>query len=150
MTSSLYIDRWSHPLCSVQRRFKSSLSFKLTYRIIWILQYCNMFLDLTFIWPCILIISIVKPTRCTIFKFIEYHSTCFGRSFLPSSGVKDCTHSIRYISYRLVECLLAGTRWNCLHFHLVPDSKQSANLYDISDVCSLKLLIMEGKTVRNM
>ena len=35
-------------------------------------------------------ISIVKPTRCTIFffKFIEYHSTCLGQSFRPSSGVK--------------------------------------------------------------
>jgi len=53
-------------------------------------------------------ISIVKPTRCTIFEFIEYHSTCFGRSFRPSSGVRDCTYSIRYMSYRLVDCLLAG------------------------------------------
>jgi hypothetical protein len=31
-------------------------------------------------------ISIVTPTRCTIFEFIEYHSTCFGRTFRPSSG----------------------------------------------------------------
>ena len=57
-------------------------------------------------------ISTVKPTRCTIFKFTEYHSTCFGWSFRPSSGVQDCTHSIRYMSYRLVDCMLAGTRWN--------------------------------------
>ena len=71
-------------------------------------------------------ISIVKLTRCTIFEFIEYHSTCFGRSFRLSSGVQDCIHSIRYMSYRLVACLLAGTR-----FHLVPASKQSTNLYDI-------------------
>jgi len=54
-------------------------------------------------------ISIVKPTRCTIFEFIEYHFTCFGRSFRPSSGVQDYTHSISW--------LLA--------------SKQSTNLYDI-------------------
>jgi len=45
-------------------------------------------------------------------KLIEYHSTGFGRSFCPSSGVQDCTHSIRYMSYGLVECLLACTRWN--------------------------------------
>jgi len=32
-------------------------------------------------------ISIVKPTRCTIFDYIEYHSTCFGRSFRPLTGV---------------------------------------------------------------
>jgi hypothetical protein len=47
-------------------------------------------------------ISTVKPTRCTIFEFIEYHSTCYGRSFRPSSGVQDCTQSIMYMSY-----------WNC-------------------------------------
>jgi len=74
-------------------------------------------------------LSIVKPTRCAIFEFIEYHSTCFGRSFHPSSGVQDCTQCIKYMSYRLVDCLLAGTRWNS--FHLVPASKQSTNLYDI-------------------
>jgi hypothetical protein len=68
-------------------------------------------------------ISIVKPTRCTIFEFIKYHSTCFGRSFRPSSGVQDCTHSIRYMSYRLVDCLLAGTRWNLMLYvqSLTPD-----------------------------
>jgi len=56
-------------------------------------------------------ISIVKPIRCTIFEFIEYHYTCFGRSFRPSSGVLDCTHSISYMSYSLADCLLAGTWW---------------------------------------
>jgi len=47
------------------------------------------------------------------------------------------------MSYRLIDCLLAGTRWNKFHldcllagmrwnkFHLVPTSKQSTNLYDI-------------------
>jgi hypothetical protein len=54
--------------------------------------------------------SVVNPTRCTIFEFIEYHFTCFGRSFLLSSGVQYCTHSIRCMSYRLVDCLLSGTR----------------------------------------
>jgi len=74
-------------------------------------------------------ISIVKPTRCTIFEFIEYHSTRFGRSFCPSSGVQYSTHGISYMSYLLVDCLLAGTRWN--EFHLVPARKQSTNLYDL-------------------
>jgi len=59
--------------------------------------------------------------------FTEYHSTCFGRSFRPSSGVQDCTYSIKYMSYRLADCLLAGTRWN--RFHLVPARKQTTNLY---------------------
>jgi hypothetical protein len=42
-------------------------------------------------------LSIAKPTRCTIFKFIECNSTCFGRSFRPSSGVQGCTNSIKYV-----------------------------------------------------
>jgi hypothetical protein len=73
-----------------------------------------------------LYISIEKPSRCTICDFIEYHSTCFGRSFRPSSGVQDYTYSNTYMSYKFVDCMLAGTRWN-----LVPSSKQSTNLYDI-------------------
>jgi len=64
-----------------------------------------------------------------MFEFIEKHSTCFGRSFRPTSGIQDCTQIIRYMSYRLADCLLAGTRWNCSH--LVPASKQPTNLYDI-------------------
>ena len=64
----------------------------------------------------ITVLSIEKPTRCTIFEFIEYHSMCFGRSFRPSSGVQDCTHSISYMSYKLVDCLLAGTRCTIFEF----------------------------------
>ena len=61
-------------------------------------------------------ISIVEPTICTIFEFIEYHSTCFGRSFCPSSGVPRLyiQHQVYVIQ---VSWLLA--------------SKQSTNQYDI-------------------
>jgi len=31
---------------------------------------------------------------------LEWQSTCFGRSFCPSSGVKDCTYSNRHLSNR--------------------------------------------------
>jgi hypothetical protein len=58
-----------------------------------------------------LLICTVKPTGSSIFEFIEYHSTCFRRSFRPSSGVQDCTHRIRYMSYRLDDF----TRWNSFH-----------------------------------
>ena len=64
------------------------------------------------------IFSIVKPTRCTtsqIYFILEQHSTHFGRSLRPSSGVSDCTYSTRYMSYRFCGCLLA----------------QPQNLYDI-------------------
>jgi len=46
------------------------------------------------------IIPIVKPTRCTIvsnYFILEWHSTCFRRSFRPSSGVQDCTYSNRHL-----------------------------------------------------
>jgi len=42
------------------------------------------------------IISIVKPTGCTNVSnlfILEWHSTCFGRSFRPSPGVQHCTYS---------------------------------------------------------
>jgi hypothetical protein len=55
--------------------------------------------------------SIVKPTRYTIFEFIEYHSTCFGRS--------------------------TGHKME-LQFDLLTGSMQSTNLYDIPDaVCTV-------------
>ena len=47
----------------------------------------------------ICLISLVKPTRCTSVSnlfILEWHSTCFGRSFRSLSGVQDCTYSNRY------------------------------------------------------
>jgi len=91
--------------------------------------------------------------------------TCFGRSFRPSAGVQDCTNNIRYMSYRLVDCLLAGTRWNVVTsldetFHLVMELRFISCLlasgeltcmtYTWCCMYSLELLMMDGKTVRNM
>jgi len=42
-----------------------------------------------------------------IYFILEWHSTCFVRSFRPSSGVQDCTYSNRYMSNRYC-CLLAS------------------------------------------
>ena len=50
------------------------------------------------------IISIVKPTRCTNvsnYIILEWHSTCFGRSFRPSSEVKT-VHTARGICQTLI------------------------------------------------
>ena len=44
-----------------------------------------------------------------IYFILEWHSTSFGLSFHPSSGVQDCTYSNRHMSDTAV-CLLAGTR----------------------------------------
>jgi len=42
-----------------------------------------------------------------IYFILELHSTCFGRSFSPSSAVQDCTYSNRHMSNRYC-CLLAS------------------------------------------
>jgi len=65
------------------------------------------------------IISIVKPTRCTsVSNFIlEWYSTCFGRSFLPSSGVQDCTYSNSHLSNRYC-CLLANKQSEVSVWHM--------------------------------
>ena len=64
-------------------------------------------------------ISIVKPTRYTnvsdLFIFGR-HSTCCGRSFRPSSGVQDCTHSNRHMS-NIYCCLLATFIYFILEWH---------------------------------
>ena len=57
------------------------------------------------------IIPIVKPTRCASVSnlfILERHSTCFGRSFLPSSAVQDCTYSNRHMSNRYCWLLASG------------------------------------------
>ena len=74
-------------------------------------------------------ISIVQPTRCIIFEFIEYQSACCGGSFRPSSGVQDCTHSIRYMSYSLLA-----------------SSQLTFMTYNWGYLYSLELLMMDGKT----
>jgi hypothetical protein len=59
---------------------------------------------------CYNIISIVKRTRCASVLnlfILEWHPTCFWRSFCPSSGVQDCTYSNRRMSNRC--CWLLGS-----------------------------------------
>jgi len=58
-----------------------------------------------------------------IYLILQWHSTCFGRSFCPSSGVQDCTYSKRHMSNRYC-CLLASgyplasRRWSLLAEHV--------------------------------
>jgi len=56
-----------------------------------------------------------------IYFIWKWHSTCFGRSFRPSSGVQDCTYSNRHLSNRYC-CLLASG---------YPLASRQQNLYDI-------------------
>jgi hypothetical protein len=52
---------------------------------------------------------LIAASSCVVHLNLNY-STGFGRSFRPSSGVQDCTYIISYMSYRLADCMLAGTR----------------------------------------
>jgi len=77
--------------------------------------------------------SVVKPTKCTKVSnlfCLESHSTCFGRSFRPSSGVQDCTYSNRHVSNRYCR-LLASVRTVC------PSIIRSSRLYCWTAVCLL-------------
>jgi len=42
-----------------------------------------------------------------IYLILEWHSTCFGRSLCPSSGVQGCAYGSRHLSNRYC-CLLAS------------------------------------------
>jgi len=42
-----------------------------------------------------------------IYFILEWHSTCFRRSFRPSTGVQDCTYSNRHLSNRYC-CMFAS------------------------------------------
>ena len=69
------------------------------------------YIGLTFIWPCVVIYFYSKTNQMHQYlKFIllELQSTCFGRCFRPSSGVKNCTYSNRHMSNRYCYCLLAS------------------------------------------
>jgi len=43
-------------------------------------------------------------------------STCFGRSFRPSSRAQNCTYGNRHMSNSCCYLLLAGTKWNWVPF----------------------------------
>ena len=74
-----------------------------------------------------------------IYFILEWHSTCFGRSLRPSSGVQDCTYSNRHMSNRY--CCLLATAY--------PLASWKQYLFGCC-MYSLELLMIDGKTVRNM
>ena len=67
--------------------------------------------------------------------------TCFGRSFRPSSGAQNCTYGNRHMSNSCCYLLLAGT---------LAAGKSSCLTYGCCRMSSFELLMMDGKTVRNM
>jgi hypothetical protein len=84
---------------------------------------------------------IVQPTRCTgylkLFMTVN-RSTCYGRSFHLSSGAQKFLKQQRCMSNSCCYLLHSGMR--------------SQQLFDLHRSCirSFELLMMDGKTVRNM
>jgi len=71
-------------------------------------------LDLKLIGRCIVIYFYSKTNQkhqCLKFILFWNNSTCFGRSFRPSSGVHDCTCSNRHMSNRYCGLLANGNEF---------------------------------------
>ena len=95
---------------------------------------------------------IIKPNRCTNFSnlFLEWNSTCFGQFPRPSSGVFSLYTQQWYMSYRFVDCLRAGSGWNCSSIPILVASCQQTCMTYHCYVYSEKILMMDRGTVRNM
>jgi hypothetical protein len=68
--------------------------------------------NLTFIGLCIVIYSYRTTNKMHLFLklfVLVKHSTCFRRSFCPSSGAQDCTYSCCYL---LLEQQVAAAVWH--------------------------------------
>jgi len=83
--------------------------------------------------------KINKTHQCLKFILFWDDTTCFGRSFRPSSAVQDCTYSNRHLS----------NRYCCVHASGYPLASRQQYLFE-SCMYSLELRMMGGKTVRNM
>jgi hypothetical protein len=115
----------------------------------WILQTMNGRF-LMFTGPCIVIYSYSKTNQMHLFLkifILAKHSTCFRQSFRPSSGAQDCTYSNRHTSNNCCYLPLVATRWQCnsISFPLAAGSS-SFLTYAFCCMCSLELLMMDGKT----
>jgi hypothetical protein len=69
---------------------------------------------------------IVEPTRYTCYHklfILVKHSTCFGRSFRPSSGVQNCVYSNGLCQTAADTCCYR--RWDRTQFRLIPEQVTS-------------------------
>jgi len=107
-------------------------------------NYC---LNLTFIGPCIVTYSCSTTNKMHLFLkllILVKRPTRFGRSFRPSSGAQNCTYGNMHMSNSSCYLLLAGTK------SPLAAGSRSYMTYACCRMCSFELLMMDGKTVRNM
>ena len=60
-------------------------------------------------------ISIVKPTRCTLFPSLLNITLHVSDGFSVHHQESKTVHTASGICHSFVDCLLAGTRWNSVH-----------------------------------
>jgi len=66
-----------------------------------------------------------------IYFILEWHSTCFGRSFRPSPAVQDCTYSNMHMWSRyccLPRPVVPKFSWDCTTSHYDPPKTSAATL----------------------
>jgi len=114
---------------------------------------------LTFIGPCIAIYSYSTTNKMHLFLklfILVKRSTCFGRSVRPSSGAQNCTYINGICQTAAATCCYrewdgTGSKLRIQQWYM-SDSCCYLLLFDIYRCCipSFELLMMSGKTVRNM
>jgi hypothetical protein len=107
-------------------------------------------------YSCTFLFLIVQPTRCTIFSDLFYFVIALYtfRTVLPSiiRSLKT-VHTASGVCQTDFCWLLASRNEMELQFRFIPTSKQSPeSVWHIPDaVCTvLRLLMMDGKTIRNV
>jgi hypothetical protein len=123
--------------------------FLYTHSLYYIIYIINEYLIYTQWDEFVQIYSYSKTNKmhlfCKLFILVK-HSACFERSFRPS-GAQDCTYNKRHMSKCCCYLILVGTRWNS---SLLSAGSSSCLTCAWCWMCSLLLLMMDGKTVRNL
>ena len=90
-------------------------------------------------------LSIVKTTKCTSFSNLFYFVVAFYLFRTVHHQESKTIHTVSGVCQTgSVDCLLAGTGWNCSAVSSICLTYICCCMY------SLELLMMHGKTVRNM
>jgi hypothetical protein len=98
-------------------------------------------------WQCILIkFLVIKPSRCTDSSKLYFGMKFYMFRTVPLSIIRSFSLYTRqwYMSYRFVDSLRAGSRWNCgcnfnltiflrLHIHFINNLTLSTTVWQIPD-----------------
>ena len=113
-------------MVSISSNVKLNINYVRYHTILDLWIFYSRFMDriiksvmthLTFIGPCIVMYSYSTTNKIHLFLklfIIVKGSTCFGRSFPPSSGAQNCIYGNSLMSNSCCHLLLASSRWQQL------------------------------------